>query len=299
MADVSEARVDGVIASVARHDSAFAKVMRIAADGLTTGDGEERITQAGLQQYLWYDLPRRSPDDAWRPVAEAAGVLLSLLGLDRYAAIARSATTSAVLDAWDESPGAGFAAFAAARSASGVEPPGTAVLTWGEVKGLEEVWAGYAVEAALEAAIVAGRLRPGAGAWRKAAVAVCEEVLLAPTGADGQARVAAVLDERGDTWVVRGRPAELKAWRAAARSGMDLLGRVIVEPTEAAASIAPMRWLLERCRDGVPLTQALYLPPALVGEAADRFDWWPFDGRPRSEVDVHQLGVLRDAATRL
>lgn len=39
--------------------------------------------------------------------------------------------------------------------------------------------------------------------------------------------------------------------------------------------------------------------PALVQDAADRFDWWPFDGRPRSEVDVHQLGALRDAATRL
>jgi hypothetical protein len=37
--------------------------------------------------------------DAWRPVAEAAGVLLTLLGLDRYAAIARASTTTAVLDA--------------------------------------------------------------------------------------------------------------------------------------------------------------------------------------------------------
>jgi hypothetical protein len=60
-----------------------------------------------------------------------------------------------------------------------------------------------------------------------------------------------------------------------------------------------MRWLLERCREGVPLTQAGYLPPALVHEAVDRFGWWEFRGRPRSEVDVHQLGVLRDTATRL
>ena len=296
---MSAEHVDGVIASVARHDPALAGWMRVAADGLTAGDGEEPITQAGLQQYLWYDLPRRSPDHTWRPVVEAAAVLLSLLGLDRYAAIARSSTTAAVLGAWDGAPGKGFTAFTAACSASGVEPPDTGLLAWGEVFGPKEAWARYAVEAALEAAVVAGRLRPGTGAWRKVAATVCDEVLVTPVETSGQTRLAAVLGERADTWVAMCRSTELQAWRTAARAGMDLLGPLPVERAEAASAVAPLCWLLERCQVGVTLTHALYLPPPLVQEAARRFEWWPFDGRPRSEVDVHQLGALRETATRM
>jgi hypothetical protein len=296
---VSTDRVDGVIASVERHDPALARWMRVAADGLTAGEGEELITQAGLQRYLWYDLPRRSPDDAWRAVAEASSVLLALLGLDRYAAIARSTTTAAVLDAWDASSGKGFDAFRSATTASGVEPPDTGLLTWGEVFGMEEAWAMQAVEAALERAIVAGELQPGRGSWRKVAARICDGVLQTVAGDTAVTRLDAVLEERVSTWIHQGRPAELRAWREAARAGLEGFDAVAVGAPEAATSIAPMRWLLERCRDGVPLTQALYLPPALVQEAADRFGWWPFPGRPRSEVDVHQLGVLRDTATRL
>ena len=89
-------RVDAVIAAVERHDPELASWMRMAADGLTAGEGEEVISQASLQVFLWYEVPREFPADAWRPLVEAAGVLLSLLGLDRYAAIARSPTTADV-----------------------------------------------------------------------------------------------------------------------------------------------------------------------------------------------------------
>ncbi len=299
LADVSAARVEAVIAAVERTDPELASLMHVAANGLTAGEGEERITQAGIQRYLWYDLPRRAPDDVWRPVAEAAAVLLALLGLDRYAAIARSATTAGVLEAWGDAPEKGFDAFRSANMASGVEPPDTELLAWGEVFGLKEAWALEAVEAALERAIVAGELQPGSGSWRKAAARICERVLLAPAAVGEATHIQAVHEERADTWIHQGRPAVLRAWREAARAGMEGFGAVDVEASVAAGSIAPMRWLVERCRDGVPLTQALYLPPALVQEAAAQFDWWPFPGRPRSEVDVHQLGVLRDTATRL
>ena len=119
-------RIGAVIAAVERNDPDLASRTHVAADGLSAGEGEELVTQAGLQRYLWYDLPRRHPDHWWRPVAEAAAVLLALLDLDRYAAIARSSTTAAVLDAWDAASGKGFTAFQAANSASGVEPPDTA-----------------------------------------------------------------------------------------------------------------------------------------------------------------------------
>ena len=54
--------------------------MRTAADGLTAGEGEEFISQAGLRDFLWYEVPREHPAESWRPVREAAGVLLALLG---------------------------------------------------------------------------------------------------------------------------------------------------------------------------------------------------------------------------
>lgn len=47
------------------------------------------------------------------------------------------------------------------------------------------------------------------------------------------------------------------------------------------------------------LTQSGDLPPVLVAGAFDIFGWWPFGGRPRSEVDVHQLEILRTTARRM
>lgn len=193
---MSAERVDGVIASVGRHDPRLARWMQMAADGLTAGEGTGRLSQAGLQQYLWYDLPRRAPVATWRPVAEAAGVLLALLGLDRYAAIARSATTESVLDAWAVAPGKGFTEFTAANAASGVEPPDTGLLAWGEVFGMEELWARSAVETALEAAIVEGGLRPGGRSWRATAAEISDSVLTGPVTDGGPTRLAAVLGER-------------------------------------------------------------------------------------------------------
>ena len=288
--------VDAVIAAIDRHDPQLAIWMRTAADGLTAGEGEELISQAGLQVFLWYEVPRKHPADTWRPVTEAAGVLLSLLGLDRYAAIARSPTTTAILDAWERSPAKGFAGFRAARSASGVEPPDTDLLAWGEVLGLEESLARQAVEHALERAITAGELQPGRGGWRRVAAEVCNQTLLTPAGGGAQRTVLqTVLDERVDMWVRLARPPALQAWRERTLS----LTPPDVRPSDVAAAVAPMRWLLQTCAAGVPLTPAGYLPPASVREAAGRFGWWEWPGQPRTEADVHQMGVLRQTAARL
>ena len=36
----------------------------------------------------------------------------------------------------------------------------------------------------------------------------------------------------------------------------------------------------------------------MVRAAAERFDWWSFEGQPRAEIDVYQLIHLRELATR-
>ena len=60
---MSAARVDAVISTAERHDAPPANWMRVAAGELTAGEGEELITQAGLQRCLWYDLTERHADD--------------------------------------------------------------------------------------------------------------------------------------------------------------------------------------------------------------------------------------------
>jgi hypothetical protein len=52
----------------------------------------------------------------------------------------------------------------------------------------------------------------------------------------------------------------------------ELDSSVEAEP-EADAVVAPYRWLLERVGDGVKLTQAGYLPPAVVTDAMSKLGW--------------------------
>jgi hypothetical protein len=179
---------------------------------------------------------------------------------------------------------------------SGVEPPDTDLLAWGEVFGLQESVARQWVEHALERAITAGELQPGRGGWRRVAAEVCSQTLLAPAG-DGADRTVlqAVLDERVDTWVQLASPPALKAWRERVPGWLS----TDVGPSDAEAAVAPMRWLLETCAMGVTLTPAGYLPPTIVREACGRFGWWEWPGHPRTEADVHQIGVLRQTAARL
>lgn len=103
--------------------------------------------------------------------------------------------------------------------------------------------------------------------------------------------------QRVDAWIRFAWPVELRRMRAATA------GEIVVPPAvpgadEIEQATRPLRWLVERCAAGVTLTQSGYLPPALVTEAADAFGWWPFDGKPRTEADVHQLQLLRDTARR-
>ena len=101
-----------------------------------------------------------------------------------------------------------------------------------------------------------------------------------------------------DAWIRLAWPDQLRSMRAAVASQIAAAPEA-PESGEVRRLTRPMRWLLERCAAGVTLTQSGYLPPLLVAEAVDAFGWWPFGGRPRSEIDVHQLEDLRTTARRL
>ncbi|MGW2189949.1 hypothetical protein, partial [Streptomyces sp. NPDC001719] len=111
---------------------------------------------------------------------------------------------------------------------------------------------------------------------------------------DNRAPLDAVHAERRRTWT--GAPP------AARRRLRGQLAPLLVSaPGVPAGTAEPLRWLLESARDGVTLTQAGYLPRALVTEAAERYDWYLPGRLPRTEHDVTRLATLHKLArhTRL
>ena len=64
------------------------------------------------------------------------------------------------------------------------------------------------------------------------------------------------------------------------------------------AAVAPYRWLLERVGMGVRLTQAGYLPPALVAEAMAALGWQDWPGKHNREDLTIPILELRESAQR-
>jgi hypothetical protein len=163
--------------------------------------------------------------------------------------------------------------------------------------GFDEAFAYAHLEIKLEEAIVAGRFVPGARGSKSRATSLTEEALheLPPHGSR-RSWLEMILAERRQTWVKTAHPEGLRRWRAARA---DELSRPADPPDDLEPVLAAMRWLLETCCDGVELTQSGYLSPSIVRDGVERFGWWDWPGQPRSEVDVHQLGALRETAARL
>jgi hypothetical protein len=84
---------------------------------------------------------------------------------------------------------------------------------------------------------------------------------------------------------------ELRALVAAAR-----LDGPAAAPS--ADVVEPYRWFLERIGDGVTLTAAGWLPPALVVETMERFAWRRF-GRENREEHARPVADLRASARQL
>lgn len=80
MEGMTETKVDAAVAAIERRDPSLGDWARVAADGLTAGEGAEILTQAGVQDFLWYRLPARYPNETWLPIARAAVALLGGAG---------------------------------------------------------------------------------------------------------------------------------------------------------------------------------------------------------------------------
>ncbi|MDA8208614.1 MAG: hypothetical protein M0Z92_06385 [Actinomycetota bacterium] len=291
--------MDRVVAKVATRRPELARATSVVADALTFGEGPSVIHQARVQYFLWWTLPRSYPDDLWNEAVEATGELLEELGMARLATIARSGATADVLAEWRKGVDHGPAAFRAAQARSGVEPPDTAALAWGSIMGMDEVGAHEEVERRLADAIESGEFTPGTAGWRTKAAALTEAALTRPLDLPpGQTLAGLVTTERVGTWTGTARHPTLAKWRA------EIANRLlnpIEPPSDPGQAVAPMQWLLEKASDpaGAELTQSNYLARLTVIEATERFGWWNFEKPPRSESDIHQLIILREAAKRL
>jgi hypothetical protein len=284
--------VAALLMELERADPAAADAARLAVDWLTGGEPLETVAQLDVCEFLWYTLPLKAgvAEDERVGIARALGRLLRMGGMERYAALCFSTTTSRVLRVYrTHGEDAGLAAYQRALDATGVLPPDVPELAWSSIMGPEELAAHGACSAALELAIVSGELTPGATRQRER---LTSRWLLTPRPELG-----------GDNWLQRVHGERLNRWvlgRGGARRALAQPFEVRLHapvPPPGEAHLQPLRWLLELGVTGVPLTRRHNLARSVVVEAADRFGWAEPGGRaPRAEADVPELVTLHGIA---
>jgi hypothetical protein len=249
------------------------------------------VNQLDLQHLLWHELPTRwfTDDYDHHELAWALGDFFAAAGHGRYAELCRADRTHTIIAAWHRDPEEGARLAAAAQRASGVVPPDTEALAFGNVMGGHEARVHAAVAVLLEEAIVAGRLEPGDRRFAAGAARLVEDFLLAPSPVhDGESPACVVRRERAAIWAHQ--LGTVDFWTGVLRA----LDDEPVVPADVGLSVAPARALLEAVGDGVALTKAGYLPPALALTLDARFGWSDDYGstRPRGESDLPPLMFL-------
>ena len=86
--DLDDEDVQGAIERMAGRDLDRGRDAEHVYDTLTWGEGPSRIDQAGVQRWLWYELPTKYMTDEpgyMTRLAAVAAELFDELGLDAYA----------------------------------------------------------------------------------------------------------------------------------------------------------------------------------------------------------------------
>lgn len=294
---------------LAAADVAAASDAAHALQWLLADDGLESLSQYGVQQFCWYELPFKwvVEPNVRNEIVAALARFFDLAGLARYAALCRSATTARVLLAWTESPSRGYAAFRAAATRSGVDPCDIEEFRWGAMMGVGEFEAFWSCAMALELAVEVGELKPGAKGWHARQQAIVRGHLLQPRDELlGENYLQALVTERLSSWVEGSlRTAGQSMARAQLlRPIVNALLHEIRAPRAVGRALMPLQWLIDTIAEAedsggaIVLTQNHNLPRSLVVEAAETFPrWWPLDFdefAPRQESDIGELVALHD-----
>lgn len=300
---MSRERIETALRAMGERQPDRAVRARAVIDWLTAGEGIETIGLADVQRLAWYGLPVKWVDsvEGHAETLAAAVDLFDRLDLPRYAAVFGSPETTSIIAAYARSPSEGRRAFRAAHDASGIDPADLDDFVWGAVMGMEEVMAHGQAERALEEAMTTGSLNPGRAGWKGTARTVTARVLDSSHPVlPGQSWRTAILTERLDDWLRRAESRSAAAQALKSRHVNRLLEPVPV-PVDAAERLAPVTWFLAHAAEGIRLTQAGYLPTALVQEAWERFDWdlrWT-DRAPRSQSESLELMEIDDLLSRM
>ncbi len=307
-AELTEAEVEAAIARIGERDAELAREASDVFESLTWGEGPQVLGQAGLQGWLWHVVPTKYLTDEagfMTRLADAAAVLFDEAELYSYAEICRSDTTRGVHAGFDESDRAGRTAMAKAMEASGIEPPDLDDFAWGDVMGMAESAARSAVEGALEAAIVSGRLVVGGRGWRRRQAEVTAATLDGDHPVEpGQSWRTVVITERIQQWVDHADRRSPSLGRQRGHTANQLLHGVD-PPAEVVPMMQPITWFLTEFGQAQPLTQAGYLSPVVVRRldaAAPWDDPFAVGGPPRTEIDapiVHRVRGWLQAAGAL
>jgi hypothetical protein len=205
------------------------------------------------------------------------------------AGLIRAPSTAEIQRRWLAEDREAVARFNKAMADSGYDPPDTDLLTWGSVMGIDEVGARWALARVLEQAVEAGTVVPGRSGWRRTHASLAEAWLTTPSLAhEGRTPVEVVHAERREAWL-RGQHPQVR----------DLVEPLLTRPAQPPPDDAarPLRWLLDRVGNGLPLTAAGYLPTTVVAEAKQWYDDWLLPGfATRSESDLPPLLILREFA---
>jgi len=297
--ELTEDDVTAALARIGERDEELAREAGHVYNSLTWDEGPGRIRRAGVQYWLWYQLPTKyitGEAGYMGRLAETAAVLFDELGLDAYAAVCKDERTAAVHAAFERSDTEGFKAMRKARDASGIEPPDLDDFAWGQTMGMEEARSHGTVENTLEAAIDEGELVVGGRGWRARQQEIAAAALDGDhPGEPGQSWRTVVLTERIGDWVRTASMRNEQVGRRRADIANQLL-HPIDPPPDLAEHMRPVTWLLELFADEQALTQAGYLNRAFVVQVHEQPPWEdPFRtrGAPRSETDVIVLHRLR------
>lgn len=253
------------------------------------------LTQSDVQHFLWRALPSKwlTDDHEHHEIAWALGDFFEAAGLERYAEICRDPRTHRIMAAWHESPEQGVAAAFAAEQDSGLVPPDTDVLSFGEVMGGDEARVYADVCRLLEGAIIRGELDPSARGFRARSRKLVADHLTSPSlEYDGRSPVAVVHGERIGIWLVPLEHGQRQLWQS-------VVPQVLAAdpaPPGMELSLAPAAAVLEAVGEGVTLTSSGYLPAKLAIALDDRFRWSEemIGSAPRGESDVPTLMFLDD-----
>lgn len=167
--ECSEQALRDAVAMLAEHDDG-AQEAESALDWIGwQREGPLLLRRYDVQLFAWYTLPRKflaSLEDK-REAAAAVARLLERLGARAatYADVCRSPETDDLLRAWESSDPEAWRTFRKLLDGSGLEPPDTDLLAWGQVMGPDEAGVREQVSIALEEAIEGGRLTLGCGGF--------------------------------------------------------------------------------------------------------------------------------------